>query len=129
MRSFHLAIATGLFAFAPGAFADEAPGPLASPNEKLDYLLSRWRGKTLDELHDVWGREKALTLRRPNRVYVFERRVKVRGGAFGVTVFSGGGLTCRARFEVDDADEIVRASREGGGQECWGALRRYEAPD
>jgi hypothetical protein len=126
MRSLHVALASALLAFAPNALADDEPGPLASPNEKLDYLLSRWRGKTLEQLHAVWGREKEVTLRRPNRVYVFERRVKVRGGAFGVTVFSGGGLRCRARFEVDDANEIVRTSREGGGQECWGALRRYE---
>jgi hypothetical protein len=104
----------------------QEPGPMAAPNEKLDYLLSSWRGKSLEDLRGVWGREEEIQLRRGNRVFVFERRVKVRAGLFGVSVYANGGLRCVAQFEVNDADEIVRTSRQGGGQECWNALRRYE---
>lgn len=99
----------------------------AGPQEKLDDLFTSWQGKSLDRLHEVWGREKSVDLRHGNRVYVFERHVKVRAAGLGVAVFGGNGLQCLAQFEVDDKNQIVRTWWQGGGvQECWGALRRYE---
>jgi len=128
MRKHNLALALAAAALVgPGAFADE-PGPFASADEKLDHLLASWRGQSLEALHAVWGREQELTQRGRNRVFVFERRIKVRASPFGVSVFGGDGLKCAARFEVSDSDEIVRAARQGGGQQCWNALKRY-APD
>lgn len=127
MRKHNFALALAAAALAGAAFADE-PGPFASADEKLDYLISSWRGQSLEALRAVWGREEELTQRGRNRVFVFERRVKVRANPFGVSVFGGGGLRCAARFEVNDADQVVRATRQGGGQECWNALKRY-APD
>ena len=105
----------------------QQPKPLASPQEKLDQLFTRWQGKSLDRLHEVWGREKSVDLRRGNRVFAFERHVKVRAQGLGVAVFGGNGLQCLGQFEVDDKDQIVRTWWQGGGvQECWGAFRRYE---
>jgi len=110
-----------------GAAHAQQPGPLASPQAKLDHLFTTWQGKSLDRLHEVWGHEKSVDLRRGNRVLVFERHVKVRAAGFGVNVFGGQGLQCLAQFEVDDKNQIVRTWWQGGGaQECWGALRRYE---
>lgn len=105
----------------------QQPKPLASPQEKIDYLFASWQGKSLDRLHEVWGHEKSVDLRRGNRVLVFERHVKVRAAGFGVAVFGGAGLQCVGQFEVDDKNQIVRTWWQGGGvQECWGAFRRYE---
>jgi hypothetical protein len=105
----------------------QQPGPLSSPQAKLDHLLATWQGKSLARLQEVWGREKSVDLRRGNRVYVFERHVKVRAAGLGVAVFGGNGLSCVAQFEIDDKDQIVRSWWQGGGvQECWGAFRRYE---
>jgi hypothetical protein len=99
----------------------------ASPQEKLDQLFASWQGKSLDRLHEVWGREKSVDLRRGNRVFAFERHVKVRAAGLGVAVFGGNGLQCLGQFEVDDKNQIVRTWWQGGGvQECWGAFRRYE---
>jgi hypothetical protein len=110
-----------------GGLPAQQPGPLASANEKLDHLFESWQGKSLDRLHAVWGREKSVDLRRGNRVFIFERHVKVRAAGFGVAIFSGSGLQCVGQFEVDEKNEIVRTWWRGGGaQECWGALRRYE---
>lgn len=109
--------------------ADDEPGALASPTDKLNYMLSTWKGKTLEQLQDVWGGEEMVERRGGNRVYVFERRVKLRAGVLGVTVFGEqGGLRCVAKFEVDAEDKIVRVTRQGGGQDCWNALRKYD-PD
>ncbi len=105
----------------------QQPKALSSPQEKLDHLFSSWQGKSLDRLHEVWGREKSVDLRRGNRVLVFERHVKVRAAGLGVAVFGGAGLQCVGQFEVDDKNQIVRTWWQGGGvRECWGALRRYE---
>jgi hypothetical protein len=110
-----------------GAASAQQPGPLSSPQAKLDHLFTTWQGKSLARLREVWGREKTVDLRRGNRVLVFERHVKARAAGFGVTVFGGQGLECVAQFEVDDQDQNVRTWWQGGGaQECWGALRRYE---
>jgi hypothetical protein len=97
-----------------------------TPTEKLDAMLSSWRGHTLEELQDVWGREESIERRGGNKVYVYERRVKVRANVFGVTVHGNGGLRCVARFEVDEQSKIVRTSRQGGGQDCWSALRKLD---
>ena len=116
-------ICTGLIT----GLSAQQPGPLASPHDKLDHLFGTWQGKSLDRLHEVWGREKSVDLRRGNRVFVFERHVKVRAAGLGVAVFGGAGLQCVGQFEVDDKNQIVRTWWQGGGvQECWGALRRYE---
>ncbi len=89
----------------PGGLSAQQPGPLASPNAKLDHLFGSWQGS----------------------VFVFERHVKVRAAGFGVAVFGGAGLSCVGQFEVDDKNQIVRTWWQGGGaQECWGALRKYE---
>lgn len=126
-RRLGLGISTILGFGLPAGLPAQQPGPLASPHDKLDHLFSTWQGKSLDRLHEVWGREQSVDLRRGNRVFVFERRVKVRAGALGVQVFGNGGLRCVAQFEVDDKNQIVRTYWQGGGaQECWGALRRYE---
>jgi hypothetical protein len=115
-----------LACLAPLAAAQD-PGPLATPTEKLDYLLTSWRGKALEDLLGVWGREESIERRGANQVYVFERRVKVRAGVFGVAVYGNGGLRCVARFEIDaDSKRVVRTTRQGGGQECWNAFRRNE---
>ncbi len=110
----------------PATLADE-PGPLASPDTKLDYLLSSWRGRSLEELRQVWGKEAEIRPRGDNSVHVFERRIKVRASILGsISVYNGGGLACIAQFEVDPDEKIVRATRRGGGRECWNAFRRNE---
>jgi hypothetical protein len=110
-----------------GLLGGLSAGPLASAQEKLDHLIGSWKGNSLDRLHAVWGREQSVDLQRGNRVFVFERHVKVRAAGFGVAVFGGNGLQCVGRFEVDDKNQIVRSWWQGGGvQECWGALRKYE---
>jgi hypothetical protein len=121
------AVLTAVWAYY-GAFADE-PGALASPTEKLDYLLSTWKGKSLEQLHDTWGHEESVERRGTHQVFVFERRVKVRLGLGSITVHGEqGGLRCVAKFEVDDEISIVRATRLGGGQDCWNLFRKYDPP-
>ena len=126
-RRFGLCLSALIYFGLCGALSAQQPGPLASPNEKLDHLFTIWVGKPLDRLHEVWGHEKSVDLHRGNRVFVFERHVKVRAAGFGVKVFGGNGLQCVAQFEVDDKNQIVRTWwQSGGAKECWGALRRYE---
>lgn len=110
-----------------GGFSAAHGGP-ESPTDKLDDLLGRWRGQTLEHLHAVWGREEAIELRAGNSVYVFERRIKVRASPFAISVYPNGGLRCVARFEVDGNHQIVRTTRLGGGRDCWNAFRKL-APD
>lgn len=107
------------------ALADE-PGPLAAPSDKLDYLLRSWRGHSIDELKSVWGKPADIEPHGDRKVYVFERRVKVRPGIFGVSVYPNGGLRCVARFDADAAGKILRTSRQGGGQDCWNQFRKLE---
>ena len=127
LQSRHLGLSVLIYFALLGALSAQQPKPLSSPNEKLDHLFTTWQGKSLDRLHEVWGREKSVDLRRGNRVFVFERHVKVRAAGFGVAVFGGSGLSCVGQFEVDEKNLIVRTWWQGGGaQECWGALRRYE---
>ena len=126
-RQLGLSLSALIYFGLPGGLSAQQPGPLASPNAKLDHLFGSWQGKSLDRLHEVWGREKSVDLRRGNRVFVFERHVKVRAAGLGVAVFGGAGLPCVGQFEVDDKNQIVRTWWQGGGaQECWGALRKYE---
>lgn len=101
-------------------------GVLDSPTQKLDKLLEDWHGHTLSRLQEVWGRESSIESHRGHKVYVYERRVKVRAGVFAVSVYPKGGLRCVVRFEVDEKNEIVRTSRQGGGQECWSRFRKYD---
>ena len=84
-------------ALAAGELVAQAPGPLATPTERLDYLLSQWRGQTA---------------------------AHVREGQ--VTIHPGGRLLCVVRFLIDDAEKVARTARQGGGQECWEQWRRYE---
>ncbi len=111
--------------FAVGA---QQPDRLASTEEKLTYLLSSWRGKSLDELREVWGREKEVEQRNGNRVLVYEDRVKVRVNPFGFSVSPGaaGTVRCAVRFEIDAENKVVRAARRGGAPDCWDAYKRNE---
>lgn len=122
---FRCLLAIALSMAAGIVFAD-APGPLAPADDKLDYMLSSWEGRTRDELQQVWGRELEVQRRGGNKVHVFERTVKVRASVFsGISIYNGG-LKCMAYFEVDDEGVIVRTARRGGGKECWNAFRRNE---
>lgn len=124
-RQLPIVVLLALFASA-AASADE-PGPLAPPDDKLDYLLSTWRGKSLDSLRGVWGKEAEIRRRGDNAVHVFERRVKVRASILGnISIYNGPGLECVALFEVNPENEIVRVTRRGGGRDCWNAFRRNE---
>ena len=127
LRSRQLGLSALIYFCLVTGLSAQQPRPLSSPQEKLDHLFSTWQGKSLDRLHEVWGHEKSVDLRRGNRVFVFERHVKVRAVGLGVAVFGGSGLQCVGQFEVDDENQIVRTWWQGGGvQECWGAMRRYE---
>jgi hypothetical protein len=106
--------------------AAQEPGPLASPTEKLDYLLSTWRGQTVERLREVWGREDEKQMRGTQPVLVYEKRVKVSAGLGGITVRPNGGLRCVVRFLIGESEEILRVARQGGGAECWNAWRQYE---
>lgn len=112
--------------FAAHELAAQPPGPLATPTERLDHLLSQWRGQTVVHVREVWGREQETEMRGVSPVLVYERRVKVRPGFGQVVVHPGEGLRCVVRFQIDDAEKVARTSRQGGGQECWNVWRRYE---
>lgn len=110
--------------FAP--LAAQEPGPLATPTEKLDYLLSRWRGQPVARVREVFGREDDTEMRGGNPVLVYEKRVKVRATLGGIAVHPNGGLRCVVRFLISDTEEVSRVARQGGGAECWNAWRKYE---
>ena len=119
-----LPLTLGLCALAAGDLA--AQGPLATSTERLDDLLSQWRGQTVAHVREVWGREQETELRGQSTVLVYEKRVKVRPGFGSVTVHPGEGQRCVVRFQIDDAEKVSRTSRQGGGETCWNAWRRYE---
>jgi hypothetical protein len=125
IRRFGLGVVVLGMSFSVGA---EKPDRLASTEEKLTYLLSSWRGKSLDDVHKVWGREKDVEQRNGNRVLVYEHRVKVRVNPFGFSVAPGaaGAVQCAVRFEIDADDKVIRAARRGGAPECWDAYKRNE---
>ena len=117
--------------FATLSYAADKPGPFASSDKKLDYLLETWNGRSLETLGAVWGKETASRPRGPNQTYVYERTSRTRAD---LSIFSGKvsvsteDITCTASFEVDNANTIVRVTRQGGGKECWNLFKRYEPP-
>ena len=125
MKRWSLACAlAACFSFAP--LGAQEPGPLATPTEKLDYLLSRWRGQSVARVREVFGREDDTEMRGSNPVLVYEKRVKVRATLGGFAVHPNGGLRCVVRFLISDTEEVSRVARQGGGAECWNAWRKYE---
>jgi hypothetical protein len=119
------AVLCGLGLVSP--LAAQAPSPLASPTERLDHLLSTWRGEPVARVREVWGRETATELRGTSPVLVYEKRIKVRPTLGGIVVHSNGGLRCVVRFLISDSEEVVqRVARQGGGSECWNAWRKNE---
>jgi hypothetical protein len=126
MRGFAgLALTVCSFGFCSPLAAQE-PGPLASPTEKLDYLLSTWRGQTVARVREVWGREDSTEMRGTQPVLVYEKRVKVTAGLGGITMRPNGGLRCVVRFLISGNEEVLRVARQGGGAECWNAWRERE---
>jgi len=122
-----LGLATVCIVLAASPLAAQAPGVLATPTERLDYLLSSWRGETVAHVREVFGREDETQTRGANVVLVYEKRVKMRPAGIGaVTIHPNGGLRCIVRFEINDAEKVVRVGRQGGGAECWNEWRRYE---
>lgn len=112
--------------FSSAPLGAQEPGPLATPTEKLDYLLSRWRGQPVARVREVFGREDDTEMRGSNPVLVYEKRVKVRATLGGIAVHPNGGLRCVVRFLINDTEEVSRVARQGGGAECWNAWRKYE---
>lgn len=126
MQRWHQGLTFALFSFALGVSAQE-PGALATSTEKLDYLLSTWRGEPVSRVREVFGRETETEMRGTNPVLVYEKRVKVRPAFGGITIHGNGGLRCVVRFLIDDeTQEVSRVARDGGGDECWNVWRKYE---
>jgi hypothetical protein len=127
MRRRHLRLALVLSVLACAlALSAQEPGPLATPTEKLDYLLSTWRGQSVTRLREVFGREDETEMRGSNPVLVYEKRVKVRAALGGFTMHPNGGLRCVVRFLIGEDEQVLRYARQGGGDECWDAWRKYE---
>ena len=118
-----LVFATWWLAF--GSAAQE-PGALATSTEKLDYLLSTWRGQPVARVRKVFGHEDATEMRGSNPVLVYEKRVKIRAAVGGFTVHPNGGARCVVRFLISETEEVLRVARQGGGDECWEAWRDYK---
>lgn len=122
--------AAGLAAIGVCAYAD-GPGPLASAEKKIDYLLASWEGQTEEALLSAWGRETEKHERAGSRtLYVFEKVSRARAGfsAFGQVQVSTGAKSCRAMFEVADGGTVIRATRNGDGKTCWEAFKRITPP-
>jgi len=125
MKRWSLACVSAAFVFCAPLGA-QAPGPLATPTEKLDHLLSQWRGQPVARVREVFGREDDTEMRGSNPVLVYEKRIKVRATLGGIAVHPNGGLRCVVRFLIGDDEEVLRVARQGGGSECWNAWRQYE---
>ncbi|HSC14083.1 MAG TPA: hypothetical protein VLI71_03160 [Gammaproteobacteria bacterium] len=125
MRRWHFDLALATCCFALGASAQQ-PGPFASSSEKLDHLLSTWRGQPVARVREVFGREDSTEMRGTNPVLVYEKRVKLRPAAGGFTVHPNGGALCVVRFLISDTEEVSRVARQGGGDECWDVWRNYK---
>ena len=112
------------------AAAQDKPGPFASSDTKLDYLIASWARQNFETLGRVWGRETSTLTRGENQVYLYERTSRARAGIsiFGQATVSTSDIVCTASFEVDNEGAIVRATRRGGGRECWNLFKRYEPP-
>jgi hypothetical protein len=121
MQRWHSLLALAIGGFVLGASAQQ-PGPLASSSEKLDYLLSTWRGQPVARVREVFGREDSTEMRGTNAVLVYEKRVKLRGAVGGFTVHPNGGALCIVRFLISDTEQVSRVARQGG-DECWDAWR------
>jgi hypothetical protein len=127
MKRWHLGLALALGGTVHAAsVAAQKPGPLATPTERIDYLLSTWRGQSVARVREVWGREDETEMRGANPVLVYEKRVKVRATLGGIAVHPNGGARCVVRFLISDADEVQRVARQGGGSECWNVWRANE---
>lgn len=105
---------------------EKEPGALATSTEKLDYLLSTWRGQPVARVRKVFGHEDATEMRGSNPVLVYEKRVKIRAAVGGFTVHPNGGARCVVRFLISETEEVLRVARQGGGDECWEAWRDYK---
>lgn len=56
MRRWYSCLALTMFGFGLGApLAAQEPGPLATPTERLDYLLSTWRSQPIARVREVGG--------------------------------------------------------------------------
>lgn len=122
-----LGLATISVLLAASSLVAQEPGALATPTQRLDHLLSTWRGEAVAHVREVFGREDATEMRGSNPVLVYEKRVKMRAAGIGaVTIHPNGGLRCVVRFEINGAEEVARVGRQGGGQECWEQWRRFE---
>jgi hypothetical protein len=108
-----------------GASAQQ-PGRFASSSEKLDHLLSTWRGQPVERVREVFGREDSTEMRGTTPVLVYEKRVRVRPAAGGFTLLPNGGAVCVVRFLISDTEEVARVARQGGGDECWDVWRSYK---
>jgi len=110
-------------------FAADKPGPFASSDKKLDYLLQTWGGRSLEALGAIWGKETSTRLRGDNQIYVYERTSSSRAS---VSIFGGqvsastDDIVCTTSFEVDSENTIIRVTRQGGGKNCWDLFKRYE---
>ena len=109
-------------------YAADKPGPFASSDKKLDYLLQTWGGRSLEALSAVWGKETSTRLRGDNQTYVYERisRSRANVSIFGQASVSTDDIVCTASFEVDSENTIIRVTRLGGGKNCWDLFKRYE---
>ena len=126
MRRWHfLRLAFGMGCCFAAAASAQQPGALATPSEKLDYLLSTWRGQPVARVREVFGREDSTEMRGTNPVLVYEKRVKLRAAPGGFTMHPNGGSLCVVRFLISDTEEVSRVARQGG-DECWDAWRNYK---
>ena len=127
MQRSHFGVALAACFFGLGApLAAQEPDPLATPTEKLDHLLSTWRGQTVARVREVWGREDETDMRGTSPVLIYEKRVKVTAGLGGITLRPNGGLRCVVRFLIGETEEVLRVARQGGGAECWNVWRQFE---
>ena len=113
-------------------YAADKPGAFASSDTKLDYLLDTWVGRSLEDLTSVWGRATSNRPVGPNRVYAFERTSRSRAGfsiLSGQVSVSTDDIVCTASFEINAEEKITRATRQGGGRDCWNQFKDYELPD
>ncbi len=127
MKRWQSCLAVAAFGYAFGnSLTAQGPGPFATPTERLDHLLSTWRGQPVARVREVWGREDETEMRGTQPVLVYEKRIKVRPTLSGIAIHPNGGLRCIVRFLIGETEEVIRVARQGGGAECWGAWRQYE---
>jgi hypothetical protein len=110
--------------------ADEPPRVTAPDREKLDYLFSSWRGRPLEELKTVWGREESIERRGDNETYAFERgRRRAALGLGGIRVVGRGTIVCQAYFRIGLEGIVTRATWRGpSADDCWPLFRQHTPP-